>query len=110
MRNLIACPLESSPSVAATFFYPHHTSGGSSHRGGHHFGDAPSSGHAKHDGVKHKHDEINTEIETTELGVKVIQTSSNPKVVRLLQKHADEVGVMANRGMEAVHKRMAGHS
>ena len=56
------------------------------------------------------YDEIDTEIETTELGVKVIQTSSNPKVVGLLQQHAAEVSDMANRGMEAVHERMAGQS
>ncbi len=56
------------------------------------------------------YDEINTEVEMTELGVKVIQTSSNPKMVHLLQKHAAEVGVMANRGVEAVHKHMAGQS
>lgn len=56
------------------------------------------------------YDEIDTEIETTELGVKVIQTSSNPKVVGLLQQHAAEVSDMASRGMEAVHERMAGQS
>lgn len=56
------------------------------------------------------YDEIDTEIETTELGVKVIQTSSNAKVVRLLQTHAAEVSDMTNRGMEAVHERMAGQS
>jgi len=56
------------------------------------------------------YDEIETEIETTELGVKVIQTSSNPKVVRLLQTHAAEVSDMASRGMEAVHERMAGQA
>jgi len=56
------------------------------------------------------YDEIDTEIETTELGVKVIQTSSNPKVVRLLQTHAAEVSDMANRGMEAVHERMTGQA
>ena len=56
------------------------------------------------------YDEINTEVEMTELGVKVIQTSSNPKVVRLLQTHAAEVSNMANRGMEAVHERIAGQS
>ena len=54
------------------------------------------------------YDEINTEVKMTELGVKVIQTLSNPKVVRLLQTHAVEVSDMANRGMEAVHERMAG--
>ena len=56
------------------------------------------------------YDEIDTEIETTELGVKVIQTSSNPNVVRLLQTHAAEVSDMANRGMEAVHERMTGQA
>ena len=56
------------------------------------------------------YDEIDTEIETTELGVKVIQTSSNPRVVRLLQAHAAEVSDMASRGMEAVHERMAGQA
>lgn len=54
--------------------------------------------------------EIDTEIETTELGVKVIQTSSSPKVVGLLQKHAAEVSDMASRGMEAVHERMMGQA
>ena len=54
--------------------------------------------------------EIETEIELTELGVKVIQTSPNPEVVRLLQTHAAEVSDMANRGMEAVHERMAGQT
>ena len=56
------------------------------------------------------YDEIDTEIETTESGVKVIQTSSNPEVVRLLQTHAAEVSDMADRGMEAVHERMAGQA
>ncbi len=56
------------------------------------------------------YDEIDTEIETTELGVKVIQTSSNPKVVGLLQQHAAEVSDMASRGMESVHERMAGQA
>ena len=56
------------------------------------------------------YDEIDTEIEMTESGVKVIQTSSNPEVVRLLQTHAAEVSDMADRGMEAVHERMAGQA
>jgi len=43
----------------------------------------------------------------TELGLKVIQTSYNPKVVCLLQMHAAEVSDMTNRGLEAVHERMA---
>ena len=56
------------------------------------------------------YDEIKTEVEMTKFGEKVIQTSSNPKVVGLLQTHATEVSEMANRGMEAVHERMAGQS
>lgn len=56
------------------------------------------------------YDEINTVVEMTELGVKIIQTPSNPKVVRLLQTHPAEVNDMANRVMEAVHERMADKS
>lgn len=56
------------------------------------------------------YDEIETEIETTELGVKVIQTSDNPEVVSVLQQHAAEVSDMSRRGMEAVHERMASQS
>lgn len=56
------------------------------------------------------YDEIETEIELTDMGVKVIQTSANPQVVTLLQTHAGEVSDMAERGMEAVHERMAGQS
>ena len=51
--------------------------------------------------------EIETEIELTETGVAVIQTSDNPEVVRLLQTHAAEVSDMAMRGMLAVHERMS---
>ena len=54
--------------------------------------------------------EIDTEIEVTELGISVLQTSSNPEVVALLQKHAAEVSDMAARGMAAVHERMMGPS
>ena len=53
------------------------------------------------------YDEIETEIELTESGVKVIQTSANPTVVGLLQTHAAEVSDMSKRGMQAVHERMA---
>lgn len=56
------------------------------------------------------YDEFNTVVEMTELGVKIIQTPSNPKVVRLLQTHPAEVNDMANRVMEAVHERMADKS
>ena len=56
------------------------------------------------------HNEIDTEIELTDTGVRVIQTSSNPRVVALLQAHAAEVSDMSERGMQAVHERMAGRS
>ena len=49
---------------------------------------------------------IETEIEMTDLGVTVIQTSSNPDVVKFLQTHAAEVSDMSARGMAAVHERM----
>ena len=41
------------------------------------------------------HNEIDTEIELTDTGVRVIQTSSNPRVVALLQAHAAEVSDMS---------------
>ena len=53
------------------------------------------------------YEDIDSEIEMTDKGVKVIQTSSNPDVVALLQTHAAEVSDMAKRGMQAVHERMA---
>ena len=56
------------------------------------------------------HQEIETEIEMTEKGVTVTQTSSNPKVVQLLQTHAAEVSDMSKRGMQAVHERMSRES
>ena len=52
------------------------------------------------------YEEIDTEIELTDKGIKVIQTSTNPKVIKLLQKHDAEVSDMSKRGMEAVHERM----
>jgi len=54
------------------------------------------------------YDEVETEIELTDRGVAVLQTSANPEVVALLQKHAGEVSDMAERGMQAVHERMMG--
>ena len=53
------------------------------------------------------HVAIDTEIELTDMGVKVIQTSANPQVVKLLQTNAVEVSDMSERGMQAVHERMA---
>lgn len=51
-------------------------------------------------------DTIATEIETTDTGVWVTQTSSDPEVVAALQTHAGEVSDMAARGMMAVHEMM----
>ena len=52
------------------------------------------------------HNEIETEIELTDAGVIVKQTSTNPKVALLLQQHAAEVSDMSQRGMASVHERM----
>ena len=52
------------------------------------------------------YDEIETNVEITNRGVQVIQTSSNRDVVALLQQHAAEVSDMSKRGMRAVHERM----
>lgn len=49
---------------------------------------------------------IETEIEIVDTGVIVTQTSSNPDVIAALQKHADEVTDLAQRGMVAVHEQM----
>jgi hypothetical protein len=49
---------------------------------------------------------IKTEIETTETGILVIQTSDDAEVVAALQKHAMEVSDLADRGMAAVHEQM----
>ncbi|WP_234988895.1 hypothetical protein [Tropicibacter naphthalenivorans] len=51
-------------------------------------------------------DDITSEIDITEEGIVVIQTSDNPDMVTLLQTHAEEVTDMADRGMQAVHERM----
>ena len=52
------------------------------------------------------YDQIDTTTVATPTGVKVTQTSANPEVVALLQKHAGEVSDMSARGMQAVHERM----
>jgi len=56
---------------------------------------------------------IETEIDITDQGIIVTQTSTDPEVVAALQTHAAEVTDMADRGMQAVHEMMmqrAGHS
>src|SRR5210317_572172 len=52
------------------------------------------------------YDEIETELELTEKGISVIQTSNNQEVVALLQQHASEISDMVDRGMQAVHERV----
>ena len=49
---------------------------------------------------------IRTDIEMTDAGIAVIQTSDDPEVVAALQTHAAEVSDMADRGMQAVHEAM----
>lgn len=54
-----------------------------------------------------RRDTITTEVEVTDSGIWVTQTSTDPEVVAALQTHADEVSDMAARGMDAVHEMMA---
>ncbi|MBY6200633.1 hypothetical protein KUV65_04615 [Maritalea mobilis] len=49
---------------------------------------------------------IETEIEITEAGIVVTQTSTDPEMVAALHIHAVEVTDMVDRGMAAVHDRM----
>ena len=51
-------------------------------------------------------DKIETAIELTDTGIAVIQTSEDPKVVKLLQTHASEINDMVEKGMRAIHERM----
>ncbi len=51
-------------------------------------------------------DAIKTEIDVTDAGIVVVQTSDDPDVVAALQTHAAEVSDMADRGMQAVHEMM----
>ena len=53
------------------------------------------------------HKEIETEIQVTDTGIDVVQTSSNPEVVKLLQAHVTKVSDMSERDMAAVHERMS---
>ena len=47
-----------------------------------------------------------SEIELTEDGIVVTQTSDDPAIVEALHVHAGEVSDMAERGMQAVHEMM----
>lgn len=49
---------------------------------------------------------ITTDIDVTDVGIVVVQTSEDPEVVEALHVHAAEVSAMAERGMEAVHEMM----
>jgi hypothetical protein len=49
---------------------------------------------------------ITTNIEFTDKGVIVVQTSDDPEMVTTLQTHAGEVSDLAARGMVAVHETM----
>jgi hypothetical protein len=54
-------------------------------------------------------DKIKSAYEVTETGVAVVQTSTDPKVVRELQEHAAQVSDLAERGMAAAHEGMMGN-
>lgn len=51
-------------------------------------------------------DGITSDIEITDEGIVVVQTSTDPEVVAAMQTHAAEVSDMAARGMQAVHEMM----
>lgn len=51
-------------------------------------------------------DQIVTEIDVTDEGIVVLQTSSDPELVEALQVHAAEVTAMVDRGMDALHEMM----
>ncbi len=51
-------------------------------------------------------DQILSEVEVTEDGIFVVQTSDDPAIVEALYTHADEVTAMVERGMHAVHEMM----
>lgn len=55
-----------------------------------------------------RHDALVTEIEVTEAGIVVTQTSDDPDLVTAMHTHAAEVSDMAARGMQAVHEMMMG--
>lgn len=50
---------------------------------------------------------ISTDMDWTDQGIVVIQTSDDPEVVAALQRHAAEVTAMVDRGMQAVHEMMS---
>jgi hypothetical protein len=52
------------------------------------------------------YDKIETKVETTETGVVVVQTSTDPETVAVLQQHASEVTDFVNEGMVALRTAM----
>ena len=53
-------------------------------------------------------DAIETRIDVTDAGIVVVQTSDDPEIVAALQLHAGEVSDMADRGMQAALRYLAG--
>ncbi|KIN62885.1 hypothetical protein Z946_1748 [Sulfitobacter noctilucicola] len=51
-------------------------------------------------------EDIVSEVEMTDDGLVVVQTTDNPDLIKALQVHAAEVTDMADRGMHAVHEMM----
>ncbi|MGB7240856.1 MAG: hypothetical protein WBC93_02070 [Sulfitobacter sp.] len=51
-------------------------------------------------------DGITSNVEVTDEGLLVVQTSDDPELVSALQTHAAEVTAMAEKGMQAVHEMM----
>ena len=53
-----------------------------------------------------RRDALVTDIEMTDAGIVVTQTSDDPELVAAMHTHAAEVSDMAARGMQAVHEMM----
>ncbi len=53
-----------------------------------------------------RHDRLTTDIDLTEEGIVVTQTTDDPELIQALHTHAAEVTAMADRGMHAVHEMM----
>ena len=56
--------------------------------------------------IYESNDKIRTTAEPTATGVVVVQTSTDPKVVALLQEHAVEVSELVRGGMATMHAAM----
>ena len=53
-----------------------------------------------------RYEALTTEVEVTDDGVIVTQTSDDPELVAAMHIHAAEVSAMADQGMQAVHQMM----